>query len=283
MIKITNRSVNTSEKNIIQNILVKDINFKLTVSHIFRFIFLICIIIICINDIFYENHKKSMITICFIVLLIISETLKEKYEKKSLYKETKFLEKAVIYHDLKNLLFAVHGYITIGKYEKAKEKIITYCGLIPDDKIHSNNLDNSYINYLVKSKTAAIKQNNIDFNFINNLNFETAIDPSDLCIIIGNALDNAIEANEKINERDKRWIKLEIFNDNVKIIISISNAVNKTVDLKFKTSKKDKSYHGFGINNIKMAVEKNQGLIFVSQKKHVFNLKIEIPSVFFNN
>ncbi len=282
MIKIINRSVNTLKKDIIQNILTKDINFKLTASRVFRFIFLICIIIICINDIFYENHKKSMITICFIVLLIISEIVKEKYEKKSLYKETNFLEKTVIYHDLKNLLFAVHGYITIGKYEKAKEKIITYCDLIPDDKIHSNNLDNSYINYLVKSKMAAIKQNNIDFKFINNLNFETTIDPSDLCVIIGNALDNAIEANEKIKEKDKRWIKLDIFNDNVNIIISISNAVDKVVDLNFKTSKKDKTRHGIGINSIKKAVEKNEGLIFFSQKKHIFNLKIEIPSKFFN-
>ncbi len=218
-----------------------------------------------------------MITICFIILHIISEILKEKYEKKSLYKETKYLEKTVIYHDLKNLLFAVHGYITIGKYEKAKEKIITYCDLIPDDKINSNNLDNSYINYLVKSKTAAIKQNSIDFKFINNLNFETSIDPSDLCVIIGNALDNAIEANEKIKEKDKRWIKLDIFNDNVNIIISISNAVDKDVDLNFKTSKKDKTLHGIGINSIKKAVEKNEGLIFFSQKKHIFNLKIEIP------
>lgn len=210
-------------------------------------------------------------------MLIISETLKDSYEKKILYTETNFLDKTIIYHDLKNLLFAIHGYITIGKYEKAKEKIISYCNLIPDDKIYSNNLDNSYINYLVKSKISTIKQNNIDFKFINNLNFEVSNDPADLCIIIGNTLDNAIEANEKIKDKSKRWIHFDIFNDNVNIIILISNATDKDVDLNFKTSKKDKVHHGLGINSVKKAVERNDGLIFFSQKKHVFNVKIEMP------
>ena len=277
MIKIINRSTKTLEKNSSKNILSKDIKFKLNTSRMFRLIFLICIIIICINDIFYENHNKSIFTVLFITLLIVSESVKDNYEKKILYIQTNFLDKTTIYHDLKNLLFAVHGYITIGKYEKAKEKIISYCDLIPDDKIYSNNLDNSYINYLIKSKINIIKQNNIDFKFINNLNFEVSIDPSDLCIIIGNSLDNAIEANEKIKDKDKRWIKFDIFSDNVNIIISICNAIDKEVDLNFRTSKKDKTNHGLGINSVKKAVQRNDGLIFFSQKKHIFNVKIEIP------
>ena len=98
------------------------------------------------------------------------------------------------------------------------------------------------------------------------------MEPEDISIIFGNALDNAIEENEKLPLED-RYINISLVYD-TSLICKISNACRcKKINI-LKTSKTDKSNHGFGIENIKSALEKYNGIINIEQTNNEFYVKL---------
>ena len=94
--------------------------------------------------------------------------------------------------------------------------------------------------------------------------------PIDLCTILSNALDNAIEAVENMEEA-LRWIRLEMSSQGKLLFFRFSNPIKKDIDIaKLGVStKKDIEKHGFGLLNIKYAVEKYNGqmLLEIEEKE----------------
>lgn len=96
------------------------------------------------------------------------------------------------------------------------------------------------------------------------------VDPSDLCTIVGNALDNAIEGCKKVE--GERVIKARIAETLDDVIIVVHNSVSPEQDgqTDFKTTKKNKKIHGFGLKNIKRVLEKYNGLYMIKVEDGVF-------------
>lgn len=109
------------------------------------------------------------------------------------------------------------------------------------------------------------------------------INESDLYVLFGNAIDNAIEAVSKLKDEKKRYIGLTVRSVNNFISININNFYEQEIHLDGNglpiTSKDDKNNHGFGIRSIKMIVENYKGDFSVILKDHVFNINILIPIV----
>lgn len=83
----------------------------------------------------------------------------------------------------------------------------------------------------------------------------------DIHIILENLLDNAIEA--ALKAVDKR-ISVDIYSDEQAMVIKISNTTEENVlknNPEMNTTKKDNSYHGYGIKNVSELVKKNNGTI----------------------
>ena len=104
------------------------------------------------------------------------------------------------------------------------------------------------------------------------------LDIFDICIILGNSLDNAIEACCRINGLQRRFIKLIINYDDGNFLLSISNPISKYAGSNFKTTKYNKALHGFGIKNIKKIVGKYNGHFSVSQFNNIFSLNISFST-----
>lgn len=88
------------------------------------------------------------------------------------------------------------------------------------------------------------------------------MDDLDIYTLLGNALDNAIEANEKILNKDKRWISVQIQNKKGIVLVEIVNPYDGNIEMSQGlpvTSKEDKLSHGFGTASIKNIVEKYNG------------------------
>lgn len=100
-------------------------------------------------------------------------------------------------------------------------------------------------------------------------------EPADLCIILGNALDNAIEACEKINN-GKRNINIEMFYKNGMLSCTITNSVNDK-EFSMTSRKGDAKNHGIGLNSIRSAVEKYSGILNTEYSKGFFTLSFVIP------
>lgn len=79
------------------------------------------------------------------------------------------------------------------------------------------------------------------------------IEPVDICMIFGNALDNAIEACAKT---EVKKISVSAIYDKNSLTCKITNTAPDEKTDGFKTTKKDSLNHGFGIENIKTALKK---------------------------
>ena len=104
------------------------------------------------------------------------------------------------------------------------------------------------------------------------------IQDGDLYCIFGNLMDNALEAVTKIHNEDKRIINITVKSKDNLLLIQQDNYFEG--DVKFDedglpiTSKKDTNYHGFGIQSIKLLVEKYNGTITTFTNNDVFHLNI---------
>jgi hypothetical protein len=106
------------------------------------------------------------------------------------------------------------------------------------------------------------------------------INEVDLCSLISNAIKNAIEAvsNQRAGEREI-LINMQIMEKYFYIKIQNSCDIKKIKRRKgtFLTSKQDKANHGFGLNNMKQILEKNEGEIITEVEENTFLIVMNIP------
>lgn len=106
------------------------------------------------------------------------------------------------------------------------------------------------------------------------------IDTIDLYALLGNAMDNAIEAVEQFTEAQKRQIDVMIYRQQHFLVIHVMNPM--AGELIYKdglpvTTKKDKDYHGFGLRSMERIIKKYEGFLSVSEEDGCFSLKMLIP------
>ena len=104
---------------------------------------------------------------------------------------------------------------------------------------------------------------------------------SDLYVLFGNALDNAIEAVSKTVEPEKKFIGVQVYQHEDLISISVQNYYEGSISLGENglpiTTKEEKDCHGFGMKSIQFIAEKYQGDVSIVLKDSIFYLNIIIP------
>ena len=101
------------------------------------------------------------------------------------------------------------------------------------------------------------------------------VDAIDICIIFGNALDNCIEACDKIENGPKK-ISVSIIYEDESLICKIVNTAIKSNSRFLHTTKSDNINHGFGIGNIESALEKYKNICRFKQSDTEFILSFVI-------
>lgn len=99
------------------------------------------------------------------------------------------------------------------------------------------------------------------------------IENSDICIILANALDNAVEACKNCPERGKISIVAQV-RQGYWTMTMINPTVNADSEGIMKTSKEDEKNHGFGLLSIEQAVKKYDGTMAVSIKDGIFEMAV---------
>lgn len=230
----------------------------------------------------------SSITLIIIVGKIIksnslkleNEIMKEKIE--SQYRHYLEIQKSQmkvrkLYHDLNNHLLCIENmeYNTRNSNEyienlKAELKG-SYC-------IKSSG--NMILDIIIKEKMNICNDNNINFFYDINFSKCNFIEMIDVCSIFSNLLDNAIEASNKIDNVEKRNIRIIGNIVNSFFVIKCENyKLNKITKKKNKivSDKKDKFLHGIGIESIKNSVQKYNGNLVIDTLDNNFVVHIYIP------
>ena len=182
-------------------------------------------------------------------------------------------------HDMNNHLHTISGYMQVGEYAKAQEYVGEISGKI--SRIKSFHSGNAAVDALIGSKTALAELNEILVDVDLAVPQELKITDTDLTVMIGNLYDNAIDANLKIEDVDNRFIHIKILYDCGNLLFMFENAApegecpdNKGI---WRTTKEDRSMHGYGMKNIDRIVQKYGGYCERDLKDHVFRCRIRIP------
>lgn len=177
-----------------------------------------------------------------------------------------------IYHDLKNHLLVMESRQNT---EETRQMAETLRSQIADyeDYVHTGN---EFLDIILKDKAAKAREKQIDFSAMVDFHGIDFMEPLDISTIFGNAIDNAIEASENLPEY-KRLITVKAERVRDMLLITIENNTAPGNHLTEGTTKKDRFVHGFGIPNIKKAVEKYGGQCSFQQEERVYRLKILIP------
>lgn len=134
---------------------------------------------------------------------------------------------------------------------------------------------NTALDAILSTKIALAENKGIAVTTKIQIPEEISVDPIDLCIIFGNALDNAIEACDRTEETDKK-ISITIICKDKAVLCKIVNTAPKPVTALLDTSKDDKQNHGFGLENIKTALSKYNANPTIERTATEFTLKFVI-------
>ena len=181
-----------------------------------------------------------------------------------------------LHHDINNHMICIkkiHGNNSLAsEYINEISNQIESCNYNFDTK-------NMVLDIILTEKKYICDKDSIDF--LVDINFEKCkfMEMIDICSIFSNILDNAIEACNKIKNKDKKIIlKGTIVNDF--FVVKCVNTKENDVILsgnKIMTDKKDKNLHGIGINSIKSSVKKYDGNVEFKFEDDKFIVVICIP------
>ncbi len=132
---------------------------------------------------------------------------------------------------------------------------------------------NDTVDAMLYIKQKKAEKNGISFVINVNVPKNCPLSSQHLASILGNLLDNAIEAS--INEENP-FIEIKINELAECFWIVISNSC-KNPNVSLKTSKKDKHLHGFGINSVKRITKNYNGEIIINAENNKFEVRIMIP------
>lgn len=158
-------------------------------------------------------------------------------------------------HDINNQLTALSGYLDAGDLAGSRQYL---AGISDHFKSASPaiNTGNNALDAILSAKRALAENHGIRFTSKLRVQENLPIAPEDLCIIFGNALDNAIEACDRLPADAERTIALHLLQDAHTLTCIVTNTAPSRRSASFVTSKADKAQHGFGLNNIREALDK---------------------------
>lgn len=260
----------------------------LTVSMLILSFVIIAMIQLAVNNSILSAESKiylmtaeTAVIVMDIVMMMIFDALNksnaEKAELKLLKEQEKYRiryaenvreqyhEIRRIRHDMKQSLAVISALCSENKTDKAFEyangcadKLEKLCRII--------DVENDFANAIINSKISLAGERGIKvICHCTTLSFP--IDDEDICSLIGNLFDNAIEAAEKC-DAEKRYIELSLRCDKDRMTLKISNSIYESVletGGLSDTSKANKNNHGFGVETIRSIAAKYGGSVHYSE------------------
>ncbi|MBT2290107.1 sensor histidine kinase [Paenibacillus albidus] len=105
---------------------------------------------------------------------------------------------------------------------------------------------------------------------------EISIDRYDLCVVLGNMLDNAIEASKHVKIAEDRYVVIKIFSHESALFIHIHNHMENEV-AHLRSQKPNPENHGIGLTNIARLCDKYGGHMTIETKQKTFHNMVMLP------
>ncbi len=181
-------------------------------------------------------------------------------------------------HDYHNHIQTMKAYISLNQIAEMKnylDKLDTDLTSV-DTVLKTGNI---MVDAILNSKISLAMSRNICINAKAIVPEHLEVSEIDLCVIIGNLLDNAMEACLKQPNESERFIRVYIGKFKEQLYISVSNSMAGEVRKSGKTylSSKDSATHGFGLMRVDRITEKYGGFVNRQHEEGVFATEIMLP------
>ena len=131
------------------------------------------------------------------------------------------------------------------------------------------------INTIINNKISQAENLEMKTDVNIKVSKSVSLDYKDAGILLGNILDNAIEACEKMSKED-RWIKIDMFHQKSTLFIKVCNSKTKELVNINKSSKHDVHNHGIGVSSIETIVKKYDGYVEFKDKGDEFEVDVSL-------
>lgn len=243
------------------------------------------------------NNNLAILTLCIslisiVIIALINRIVKDMTEKHKNDLELQQMkmehtyfsdvnsaleEIRILRHDMRGELAVIHGYNEMNQRDKIRshiEKKLHEMDIELLPQIDSDNIITSFLNFKLKEA----QSKNIEFDVESSLTeeIEIVIDKEDICRILNNLVNNAIEACEYCSEK---YINLSIDSLGSCIIITSENPYSGNLNTegdKILTIKKDKTRHGYGLKSIQGITEKYGGFMKLNHDDRVFTVEVQL-------
>ena len=136
---------------------------------------------------------------------------------------------------------------------------------------------NKCIDALINVKYTTAKEKGIDFILKIFIPEELPINQCDMGIVLGNILDNAIEATEKCNSSAKKIeIIMGIKKEALVLVVKnpLAGSLKRNKDGKLLSTKEDSKRHGYGINSVIKVARKYNGDVIIEEEGGEFVITV---------
>ena len=219
---------------------------------------------------FYE------IVVSYITNKMEKEIAEEKnlYYAKQLETQTSMLESLRSYqHDMKNHAIVADAYFFGEDYEKLREYYyeVMRRPLLENKEYYSGN---TVVDSLLNYKAFEAKKKGVNFEVKLTIPPELKISSSDLAIVLGNLMDNAIEAAA---ETEEKIVKVKLTYAHHCLMMKMENTFSGKVRKssgRFLSTKENAVLHGYGLRNVKRIVDANGGTLKFNNDNQVFTVTL---------
>ena len=276
---------------------------EISLKHWARLFFIPLVTIYVIHNTFYltsQNQRNIFFLITTILMILVNYVTFDVYDKLGSQQETEkrnlayeqqielcirqaaereaaYQETRRVRHDLKGYLVDLKAAIQSGKLRDAEEKIdsiLEHNQIYRNEVSHSGNL---VIDSLINYKYSLARKEMIDMKCYVFVPEQMPFDGADLCIILGNLLDNAMEAAGSLPE-GQRHMEVSVSQVKGSLSIMVQNPYEGKVTLNGKgrilTSKPDSLNHGMGLSSVQRSVDKYNGELLTDYGEGMFNATV---------
>lgn len=176
-------------------------------------------------------------------------------------------------HDIRNERAGLYHFLEAGETEKAMEFLKEkQAAASPGGRVWTGD---SMLDFMISLKQAEMEKRGIAFQLDSDFSrFPTS--QEDCCVLLGNLLDNAIEASEQCGEGE-RWIEMELRQHNDMFWLRIRNASQSIPKLqggRFVTTKGKEGGHGWGLQNVEDLAGRYGGTVKYDYSEKFFEVRI---------
>ncbi len=230
----------------------------------------------------------SILFLLAVIVYLLYRTMDRAYDRQIAAYQNKLLKNQVdevhnLYltmrgwrHDYHNHMQSVKAYLAMDSLDEAKAYLDRLEQDLDDIDLlfHTGNINADAI---LNSKISLAVKRGIQVDYKATVPKELAVSDIDLCVVIGNLIDNAVEACEKVDP-EHQFIRLYIGILRRQLYVSVTNATSEVVrklDEEYITTKRGD--HGHGLKRINNIVNKYDGYINRKNEPGVFVTEIMLP------